>query len=1121
MDSSSRLSKFNTHQQTTIRWFRQSFILLFLIIGTVVVHTYVSLNSSLQEEVIDSTQTVHEVEAGDLSSMRSKEQIALSRDRIYRPPPFSTKDPVGDLKLYSYNRPKISSPQKVFGELNKGQERTGFPLPTNAWYENMLLLTDEMTEPSADQHVYTIPYVISAIGPVPGIKLNPTRLLAMDKIVQVTFVDSHGLTLGAAGSFGSEGSSIKAKKYVSKRYSVDHTAAYENEEDSSPLTPLGLTLKWEANEDNSIEVDDRKQSSFMKMTSSVVRGMPYGTMQYHYSTLGGFGPVLPTVVSEIGMITHISADSDEKQIICETDFEGSDQAETLVNQYVTVTFLQSEFTWLVFYSEPVHVRCYEIDEGDVKFVLQATRLDLADGVGPINEIVFTSRITLANNCTYGGNPSYCHEDKASDKREFSALLKKHADVFPGRNTKIDYTFPSENAEDGEYSYLQFDWDPRDMKDGKRSRKGHGLLMYSLPHHREILSTASGTSNGTLHCDTSLNGQACLVLGSNWVLKEDLLDGEPSFFAPRLPKSSALPNLAKAIGEDLAFRLPRYYRKGAGDTYFSGKMLAKLSRILLITKEMKDICQDADKFGQDYLQVCQELSLPTTSHFDAALDHLRSSTEIWINGTAQTPFVYDGKWAGLSSCGCHFNEDTQQCNNVFPDCPSFSDPGLDFGHAFYNDHHFHQGYHIYAAATIAYFDEEWGKKYFENVLLLIRDIANPSFEDKYFPVYRMKDWYLGNSWAGGISRAYPNGRNQESSSESIAAYEAVSLFGSVMIEVWSKNKDTPENEKKVSVSRHVRDVGRLLTATELRAADRYWHVRQSGPKSGIYPLEYKPFAVGIMWNMMAQFQTWFGNAPHLAYGIQLLPLTPVSERRDDVEWSKQMYPDFSESCRAANDCDEEGWGILQHAILATAGHIDLAIKYAENLPKEVFQSAGGNGHSRTNSIWYYATRPKTSEFTLPTIRSPSQSPAGNNTAVDKTKIDCGCPKSCTAKVLGYMAAGFTCGDRIKWVIVNEDKSEFDACSRVAGVEYTDICAGCDPNSCRSVIVSPVDDRSDICPPCAKEVCSDKELNRCPVLDAPFLCTDGTNIGGCSATPWLLNTSGGGNCNVCCRLSVECS
>ena len=49
---------------------------------------------------------------------------------------------------------------------------------------------------------------------------------------------------------------------------------------------------------------------------------------------------------------------------------------------------------------------------------------------------------------------------------------------------------------------------------------------------------------------------------------------------------------------------------------------------------------------------------------------------------------------------------------------------------------------------------------------------------------MKDWYLGNSWASGIARGYPNGRNQESSSESIAAYEAVSMYGEVMVSLIS-------------------------------------------------------------------------------------------------------------------------------------------------------------------------------------------------------------------------------------------------------------------------------------------------------------------------------------------------
>ncbi len=68
---------------------------------------------------------------------------------------------------------------------------------------------------------------------------------------------------------------------------------------------------------------------------------------------------------------------------------------------------------------------------------------------------------------------------------------------------------------------------------------------------------------------------------------------------------------------------------------------------------------------------------------------------------------------------------------------------------YNDHHFHYGYMIYAAAIVAKNRPEWGREYYDRVLLYIRDIANPSSEDGHFPMFRQKDWYLGNSWAGGL------------------------------------------------------------------------------------------------------------------------------------------------------------------------------------------------------------------------------------------------------------------------------------------------------------------------------------------------------------------------------------
>jgi len=101
-------------------------------------------------------------------------------------------------------------------------------------------------------------------------------------------------------------------------------------------------------------------------------------------------------------------------------------------------------------------------------------------------------------------------------------------------------------------------------------------------------------------------------------------------------------------------------------------------------------------------------------FNAALDRLRSGVEIWINGSASAPLLFDNHWGGMVSCGCDFDGDTQNCRNSFPNCPALTDAGQNFGHGFYNDHHFHYGYHIYAAAVVAKFDYAWARKHHEQV-----------------------------------------------------------------------------------------------------------------------------------------------------------------------------------------------------------------------------------------------------------------------------------------------------------------------------------------------------------------------------------------------------------------------
>ena len=56
-----------------------------------------------------------------------------------------------------------------------------------------------------------------------------------------------------------------------------------------------------------------------------------------------------------------------------------------------------------------------------------------------------------------------------------------------------------------------------------------------------------------------------------------------------------------------------------------------------------------------------------------------------------------------ACGCYFDPKTAKCGNqVGPTCPGLNEFGSNFGHGFFQDHHFHFGYHIYAAAVVAHF-----------------------------------------------------------------------------------------------------------------------------------------------------------------------------------------------------------------------------------------------------------------------------------------------------------------------------------------------------------------------------------------------------------------------------------
>ena len=139
--------------------------------------------------------------------------------------------------------------------------------------------------------------------------------------------------------------------------------------------------------------------------------------------------------------------------------------------------------------------------------------------------------------------------------------------------------------------------------------------------------------------------------------------------------------------------------------------------------------------------------------------------------------------------------------------------------------------------------------------------------------------------------------------------------------------------------------------------------------------------------------------------------------------------------------------------------------------------------------------------------------------EETKLTCGCPKRCTANALDENANGFSCKNRIQWLMEEQGDTELVACSQIGGMEFRTECASCDPDRCIPETNAVKQDEDGDCPPCDRDTCR-STLNRCPVYTAPYLCYNGPNRGGCSPLPWKLNDHNYGICFKCCKIYPHC-
>jgi endoglucanase Acf2 len=207
----------------------------------------------------------------------------------------------------------------------------------------------------------------------------------------------------------------------------------------------------------------------------------------------------------------------------------------------------------------------------------------------------------------------------------------------------------------------------------------------------------------------------------------------------------------------------------------------------------------------------------------------------------------------------------------------------------NDHHFHYGYWVYAAALLAYRHPDWvsDDEYGQMIELLIADYANWRREDNEhatFPFLRTFDPYEGHSWASGPAQdgsGYSPGNNQEASSEAIHAAAAMILWG-----------DATSNKA-------IRDTGVYLYTTEVEAIRNYWFDVDGDNLPETYDYDYVP----LLFSSGGEYRTWWTNNPEEVHGINFLPMTGASLY---LGWDQAYAKSNYEFILKQNDGPEQEW-----------------------------------------------------------------------------------------------------------------------------------------------------------------------------------------------------------------------
>ena len=392
-------------------------------------------------------------------------------------------------------------------------------------------------------------------------------------------------------------------------------------------------------------------------------------------------------------------------------------------------------------------------------------------------------------------------------------LKKYAYVFP-TNTTTSWVYNENNSK----VTTTFSVDTN-VKEGSNSN----MLLGLLPH--QWYNTSSNSPVPSAYTYGSVRGQLKMLAGNSFTVENT--------FKGILPTIPYLANYSAGFSpSELDAKISQIENDGLAtwtDSYNEGQVMNRLIQTARI----------ADQTGN-------------ISARDKMIATVKERLEDWLtyeNGEKVFLFYYNSTWSAMLGYPAGHGQDSNL-----------------------NDHHFHWGYFIHAAAFMEQFEPGWVTNWGPMINTLISDAASSDRNDTKFPFLRNFSPYAGHSWANGFA-TFPQGNDQESTSESMQFASSLIHWGTI----------TENNE--------IRDLGIYIYTTEQTAVEEYWFdvYERNFPSNQQFSL------VSRVWGNSSDNGTFWTSDIAASYGIEMYPIHGGSfYLGHNQEYSKKLWTEISQN-----------------------------------------------------------------------------------------------------------------------------------------------------------------------------------------------------------------------------------